>query len=219
MSFPLTERTISRPDPNDTAEEQEYDRLRGLARAAHGRRAELSKRSQAAYQSGDKAAAHELSQQSKKEQANADRYNREARDYIFRVNNAGRNMDEVDLHGLYVNEAVEIVRERLQAERSRGGKGLWVIVGRGNHSEGGVAKIKPAVEQFCREEGLDVEVDERNPGRVWIAIGGHHGGPGHGGSGGHGGHHGGHPEEDRGLLKRILVGIARKIKKQICTIM
>lgn len=118
------------------------------------------------------------------------------------MNNAGLPRDEIDLHGLFVEEAVEIVRARMQEERRRGGKGLWVIVGKGNHSEGGVAKLKPAVEKFCREEGLVVSVDPRNEGRVWIALEGVDGG-----------------QDDAGLLGKLLGFLFRKVKKACCVVM
>ena len=55
-----------------------------------------------------------------------DDYHRQARDYIFRANNTGRAGDEIDLHGLYVLEAKEILEKRIRVEQSRGGKGLHV---------------------------------------------------------------------------------------------
>ena len=55
-----------------------------------------------------------------------DRYNRQARDQIFRLNNTGRAEDEVDLHGLYVQEAKDILRERIEAEINRGRNGIHV---------------------------------------------------------------------------------------------
>lgn len=32
-----------------------------------------------------------------------------------------------------------------------------IITGRGNHSEGGVAKIKPEVQRYLREQGISVQ--------------------------------------------------------------
>lgn len=118
------------------------------------------------------------------------------------MNNAGRPGDELDLHGLYVDEAVEIVGERMREERRRGGTGVWVIVGKGNHSEGGVAKIKPAVEEFCQREGLSLTVDPKNSGRVWIALDGEQGG-----------------QEEGGLLGKILGFFFKKAKEVCCVIM
>ena len=58
----------------------------------------------------------------------------------------------MDLHGLYVEEAVDVLRGRIADIRQ---EGLWVIVGRGNHSVG-EARLGPAVVRFCREVGVRV---------------------------------------------------------------
>lgn len=55
-----------------------------------------------------------------------DRYNNEARDYIFEVNNVNCAEDEIDLHGLLVNEAKEILRNRINMEMKRGSSGIHV---------------------------------------------------------------------------------------------
>ena len=46
---------------------------------------------------------------------------------------------------------------------------LYSIVGIGIHSEGGVQRIKPAVEELCRELNFQV-LPEENPGRVYILL-------------------------------------------------
>lgn len=45
----------------------------------------------------------------------------------------------------------------------------YSIVGIGNHSRDGVPKIKPAVEELCRQLNLPV-VQQLNPGRVYISL-------------------------------------------------
>jgi hypothetical protein len=76
---------------------------------------------------------------------------------------------------------------------------LHVIVGRGNHSENHIPKIKPKVEQVCQELGLPY-VTESNEGRIYIKlqgglealppINGHDGGQNHGGQQGYPGQQG-----------------------------
>lgn len=77
--------------------EAEYDRLRGLARAAH-------------------------------DQRSRDQYNKQAADFIFRENNAvGRvDADTIDLHGLYVHEAENILEQRIRYAKSTGATHLHV---------------------------------------------------------------------------------------------
>jgi len=96
-------------------------------------------------------------------------YNCQARDYIFCVNNTSCAEDEIDLHGLYVMEATDILRKRIEVDIEMGRSGIHVIVGRGNRSEGKVQKIRPAVEKLCHDLNLRV-LPERNPGRVYISL-------------------------------------------------
>lgn len=55
-----------------------------------------------------------------------DYYNCQARDYIFHVNNNDRAEDEIDLHGLFVQEATTILRKRFKAEIKKGRRGIHV---------------------------------------------------------------------------------------------
>jgi hypothetical protein len=146
-----------------------------------------------------------------------EQYNRQARDYIFRANNASGRVDgdTIDLHGLFVEEAEDVLEERIKSARQRGETHLHVIVGKGNHSTNHVQKIKPRVEQVCRELGLQYRTEE-NEGRMFVNLqggsvdhmppppnapsyggypgGAQHGGQQHGGgqhAGGHGQQHGG----------------------------
>ncbi|CCX31551.1 Similar to Smr domain-containing protein C11H11.03c; acc. no. Q9UTP4 [Pyronema omphalodes CBS 100304] len=174
MSYPMTQlgsRAISHynASPTTDEEEREYDRLRDLARSEARKRAQLSQQSQQAYQSGNKAAASDLSKQAKKHAAKMDEYNRQARDYIFRANNHDQPEDTIDLHGLFVEEAEEILEQRIRAASSRGEEGLHVIVGKGNHSTNHVRKLAPAVERICQEQGLKHK-EEENEGRIYIWL-------------------------------------------------
>lgn len=96
--------------------------------------------------------------------------------------------DTIDLHGQFVNEAEEILETRIRSAKGQGETHLHVIVGKGNHSPGHVQKIKPKVEQICREEGLSYATEE-NEGRIYVDLRGgeavmppaHHvGAPGYG---------------------------------------
>lgn len=134
-----------------------------------------------------------------------EQYNRQARDYIFRENNAnGRVADDtIDLHGLFVEEAEDVLEERIKAAKSRGEDHLHVIVGKGNHSRNHVQKIKPRVEQVCRDLGLHYETEE-NEGRIYVNLTGGQVGsmpppPQHPQYGGYPGQqHGGYPGEQHG---------------------
>ncbi|PWW76155.1 hypothetical protein C7212DRAFT_357481 [Tuber magnatum] len=116
-----------------------------------------------AYASGDRALAHTLSQQGKRHGENMKAYNEQAKNFIFSINNAGLPRNTVDLHGLYVEEAMDVLRCRM-ADIRRGG--MWVIVGKGNHSVG-KARLGPAIERYCGVIG--VKVDQRvEEGRLYL---------------------------------------------------
>ncbi|KAF9692838.1 hypothetical protein EKO04_009191 [Ascochyta lentis] len=151
--------------------EAEYDRLRDLARQEAAKRSSCFDRAHQAYESGDGARAHDLSEEGKQHAAKMEQYNLQARDYIFRENNAGGRVqsDTIDLHGLFVEEAEDVLEERIKAARSRGEDHLHVIVGKGNHSRNHVQKIKPRVEQVCRELGLQYQTEE-NEGRIYVNL-------------------------------------------------
>ena len=118
-----------------------------------------------------------MSEQSKRHAAQADIYNKQASEFIFRENNAVGKVagDTIDLHGQYVEEAEAILEQRIRYARDHGQSHLHVIVGKGNHSPDHIQKIKPRVEQICQELGLRYET-EHNEGRMYIDLtgsGGH----------------------------------------------
>jgi hypothetical protein len=102
-----------------------------------------------------------------------DQFNKQASDYIFRENNApGRVADDtIDLHGQFVEEAEDILEQRIRYAQQNGQTHLHVIVGKGNHSANHVQKIKPRVEQVCRELGLQYATEE-NAGRMYVNLSG-----------------------------------------------
>ncbi|KAF4466086.1 nuclear WD PRL1 [Fusarium albosuccineum] len=208
--------------------EQEYDRLRDLARAEAEKRNDCFARSRQAYEGGDGAAAKELSNEGKAHAARMDDYNQQASDFIFRENNASGRVepDAIDLHGQFVEEAERILEERIRADQANGQTHLIAIVGKGNHSSGGVARIKSKVEELCQELGLQYRTDEDNVGRIIINLqGGEPLPPGHHG-GHHGGQHGGQhhqphhqPQQDEGQNNEVLPWLLRKLEKHCCVVM
>ncbi|KAH6694139.1 smr domain-containing protein [Plectosphaerella plurivora] len=175
MAIPMNRlggRAFKRADNDDDETEREYDRLRDLARAEAEKRNSCYDRSQEAYRSGDGGAAKALSNEGKQHASRMDDYNRQASEFIFRANNAPGEVDEdeIDLHGQHVDEAEQILAQRVRADKDRGISHLYAIVGKGNHSARGVQKLKPAVEKLCRELGLNYATDEENTGRILINL-------------------------------------------------
>jgi DNA-nicking Smr family endonuclease len=83
-----------------------------------------------AYERGDGQAAHQLSEEGKAHAAKMDQYNKQASDYIFRENNAtGRVPDDtIDLHGQFVEEAEQILEQRIRYAQQNGQTHLHVYV-------------------------------------------------------------------------------------------
>ena len=100
-----------------------------------------------------------------------EKYNKQASEFIFRENNAEGRVasDTIDLHGQFVEEAENILEERIRYAKSTGQTHLHVIVGKGNHSAAHIQKIKPRVEQICQREGLQYHT-EPNEGRIYINL-------------------------------------------------
>lgn len=244
MAIPMERlggRALRSADNDDV--EREYDRLRDQARLENDKAHQASQRSQEAFRAGDHESSGKYSRESKQHYAKRDDYNRQAADYIFRENNAPGKVDQdaVDLHGLYVEEAERILEQRIRAAQSRGQEHLHAIVGKGNHSTGHVQKIKPKVEELCRELGLKYRTEE-NAGRIYINLQGgeplqpgqhgggqqqqqqQHGGHSHGGQQQHGGQqHGGQQGQQQSemddLVGKLLPRILKKLEKACCTVM
>ncbi|GIK04590.1 hypothetical protein Aspvir_008673 [Aspergillus viridinutans] len=221
--------------------EAECDLLRDLARQEAAKRNSCFQRSQEAYSNGDGALAKELSEQGKAHGRKMDEYNKQASEFIFRENNADGRVpaDTIDLHGQFVEEAEEMLEQRIKYAKAHGQTHLHVIVGKGNHSVNHVQKIKPRVEQVCRELGLQYATEE-NAGRIYVNL---TGGPaevppstghGHGQSYGHGQqphqqyagqqpHHqqqgGQQQDEIEQVVNAVLPRVLRKLEKACCTIM
>ncbi|KAK8066064.1 Smr domain protein [Apiospora hydei] len=174
----------------DNDAEKEYDRLRDMARDAAQKRNACFDKAHQAYERGDGAEAKQLSNEGKRHTSQMEAYNKQASEYIFRENNAtGRVADDtIDLHGQFVEEAEDILEARIRDARARGQTHLHVIVGQGHHSAGHVQKIKPRVEQVCRELGLHYATED-NAGRIYVDLQGGEkpsGGYADGGGGGRG---------------------------------
>lgn len=104
----------------------------------------------------------------------------------------------------------------------------YSIVGKGIHSANHVQKLKPRVEQVCRELGLQ-HVTEENAGRIYVNLTGgpaemppydsHHTQPHYQQP-----HHGGQQQQEQPsqveqVVEKILPAILRKLEKACCIVM
>ncbi|BFZ58097.1 hypothetical protein PYCC9005_005156 [Savitreella phatthalungensis] len=151
------------------ADDAEYDRLRGLAASEANMRGRCIEASKAAYARGDGALAKAKSEEAASHGRQMQMHNEAAALYVFRANNAGCAADEIDLHGLHVDEAKVYVEQRVVACMSRGDNHLHIIVGKGIHSAGHIQKLKPAIEELCRQHNFQYRT-EHNEGRIYVTF-------------------------------------------------
>jgi len=163
-------------DNNQNAQNPHYKELRNKARSEGDKMANAFKASKAAYAKGDGARAKELSNEGNMHKQNMEQLNREARLWIFAANNADSPPDTVDLHGLYVKEALAKAEEAVQKAQAQNFPQLKLIVGKGIHSRDHVAHVKPAVEDLLRKYHLNAHVDKHNAGIVVVNLQGSVGG-------------------------------------------
>ncbi|KAI0454600.1 hypothetical protein F5B21DRAFT_474438 [Xylaria acuta] len=148
---------------------EDPEALRNKAWAQVELRKSCMQRAHEAYERGDGATAKSLSNEGKQHAANADSLFDDASEIIFKANNQNAGADAIDLHGLYVAEAVKRVEKRVHADRSEGKTHLHVIVGQGHHSVDHIQRIKPAIEQLCGNLGLQYATEE-NAGRIYVNL-------------------------------------------------
>ncbi|TYJ59060.1 hypothetical protein B9479_000049 [Cryptococcus floricola] len=152
------------------ATNQQYVDLRNKARKEGDEAHKCFAASQAAYKSGDGAAAHNLSVQGKSHQKNQDDLDDQASAWIFNENNKDSPLGTIDLHGLYVKEAIERTEAAINDSQRQRREELRIIVGKGLHSQGGHAKIKPAVENLMQKYNLSAYVDPSNTGVLVVDL-------------------------------------------------
>ncbi|KAJ7132840.1 cytoplasmic protein [Mycena crocata] len=159
-------------DPNQENQHNEhYTRLRAQANEEGDKMAQCFASSHEAYERGDGAGAKQLSNEGKEHQRKMISTNKEASNWIFIENNKDSKPGEIDLHGLYVKEAIEHTDRALQEAKQRGDSELHLIVGKGLHSQGGAAKIKPAIEELMQKHQLFAELDPDNAGVLVVQMG------------------------------------------------
>lgn len=132
----------------------------------HKENSRLAKRS---YRNGNKSRARHYSNEAKRLRKLMDEANHVAAEKIFKHVNIFRPDGEIDLHGLYVKEATEVLKMKLAEAQGDGLQGLDVIVGQGNHSEGG-PRIKPAVIAYAKTNKLTYNISDRNPGCIHFDL-------------------------------------------------
>ncbi|KZP31756.1 DUF1771-domain-containing protein [Athelia psychrophila] len=132
--------------------------------------AECFEQSQQAYRYGDGARAKRLSNEGHACRTMMDSLNKQASDWIFAENNKDRNPEEIDLHDLYVPEAINRTERAIVQAMQRGDTEIRLIVGQGNHSQYRCAKIKPAIQKLVQKYRLVAAPDVNNAGVIIVML-------------------------------------------------
>ncbi|XP_062616217.1 NEDD4-binding protein 2-like [Saccostrea cucullata] len=151
-----------------SAENPEYEDIRGEANLHYRLRHECFQKAQEAFRRGMKQVAHFYSNQGHLHTKKIKEANENAAQMILsrRVEYL-ETKSTLDLHGLHVDEAVTVLSKVIEDQRKklcgRGDKkkDLFIITGRGSHSRGGVARIRPAVIRWLKQNNYNfAEVNE-----------------------------------------------------------
>ncbi|XP_077380994.1 NEDD4-binding protein 2 [Festucalex cinctus] len=136
----------------------EYKDYRAEANLQRSRQLESFSKAAVAYKQGHKEVASYYAQQGQLHGKRMHEANHRAAVHIFeRVNSSLLPKNILDLHGLHVAEALDHLSRILHdktadCEQGLCGPQLSVITGRGNHSQGGVARIRPAVMNYLNNK-------------------------------------------------------------------
>nr|CAB3220770.1 adenylate kinase 9 [Phallusia mammillata] len=81
--------------------------------------------------------------------------NNRAAELTYKQMNEGRSKDELDLHGLHVDEAIDTMRSVIARKRQENeSRHLFIITGWGRNSATGTSKVKSAVTEWLKQTGV-----------------------------------------------------------------
>ncbi|XP_077427541.1 NEDD4-binding protein 2 [Vanacampus margaritifer] len=152
----------------------EYKDFRAEANLQRNRQLESFSKAAVAHHQGHKEVASYYAQQGHLHGKRMREANHRAAVHIFeRVNSSLLPKNILDLHGLHVAEALHHLGRILQdktadCEQGLCGPQLSVITGRGNHSQGGVARIRPAVINYLNNKHY--RFTEPKPGLFVVSL-------------------------------------------------
>jgi DNA-nicking Smr family endonuclease len=142
-----------------------------LAAGDHAHRMKESfEKSQSAFQHNDKALAKKLSEQGNKEKALMEAANNKAVMAILGSQDLANN-DTIDLHGLYVKEAVDQTLLFVNRAVKRRLPRLFIITGQGHHSQvHDRSPVREAILELSRKHGWHLQPEPHNPGKFALEF-------------------------------------------------
>lgn len=144
--------------------------LRNQAKRSAQNMRDARDRAKLAHRMGDRQAGSEYRQAARAHESAMKNSDKRAAEILFRANNKAHKEGMVDLHDLYVAEAVEYAKKELQSAIYRKDDTVFFIVGQGRHSEGGVPKLRPALEELFDERRLKYSLDPVNAGKLIVYL-------------------------------------------------
>ncbi|EGC30728.1 hypothetical protein DICPUDRAFT_41017 [Dictyostelium purpureum] len=130
-------------------------------------RDELHKQADKAFEDGNKSLGFELREKAKAKTKELEQASKQASRAVFNAKNAKNDKYTVDLHGLHANDAIDLLKERMD-EIKGSKKQFTIITGAGNHSDANGPKIKPMVHKLLKEQNITFE--EVNNGSITCTI-------------------------------------------------
>ncbi|XP_051473041.1 NEDD4-binding protein 2 isoform X2 [Apus apus] len=152
----------------------QYEDLRAEAFCHQQKRKECLQKAGEAYRMGMRPVAAFYAHQGRLHEQKMKEANHAAALQIFeKVNASLLPVNVLDLHGLHVDEAVNhlsrVLQEKSEEYQQTGGKPyLCVITGRGSHSQGGVARIRPAAIRYLTSHNF--RFTEVKPGCLKVML-------------------------------------------------
>eukprot|EP00752_Nemacystus_decipiens_P011357 g10091.t1 len=154
------------------AVKEQYEQARMEAGELARARNKLFTSATEAFRRGQGMVARDLARRGRELNVLMKEKHRQAASKIFASRNPGDQVFErrtIDLHGLHVAEAVDVLDSQMLALAGRGVSSVRVLTGTGHHSKGPTNKTRliPAVECFCRTRGFPLtSIPDRTTGHV-----------------------------------------------------
>ncbi|XP_017599999.1 PREDICTED: NEDD4-binding protein 2 isoform X4 [Corvus brachyrhynchos] len=151
----------------------QYDDLRAEAFCHQQKRQECLKKAGEAYRMGMKPVAAFYAHQGRLHEQKMKEANHAAAVQIFeRINTSLLPMNVLDLHGLHVDEAVNqlsrVLQEKSEVSAEENFNRYNSCTGRGSHSQGGVARIRPAAIRYLTSHNF--RFTEIKPGCLKVML-------------------------------------------------